>query len=73
VAVHGRGDNQGSVGGKGTGPHPTDGGKSGTKRSLLTEGHGIPIGLAVAGANGHAMKLTGPTREAIVVERPEPT
>jgi len=40
---------------------------------LLTEGHGIPIGLAVEGANRHDMKLTGLTLEAIVVERPEPT
>lgn len=39
----------------------------------MTEGHGIPIGLAVEGANRHDMKLMGPTLEAIVVERPEPT
>ena len=61
------------LGEKGTGPNPTERGKSGTKRSLLTEGHGVPIGLAVEGANRHDMKLTGPTLEAMVVERPEPT
>lgn len=43
------------------------------KRSLLTEGHGIPIGLAVAGANRHDMKLVNETLTSIVVERPEPT
>jgi transposase len=33
----------------------------------------VPIGLAVAGANRHDMKLTRETIENIVVERPEPT
>jgi putative transposase len=40
---------------------------------VLTEGHGIPIGLAVAGANRHDMKLVQATIENIVVKRPEPT
>lgn len=40
---------------------------------MLTEGHGIPIALAVEGANRHDMKLVEPTLEAMVVERPEPT
>ena len=39
------------LGGEATGPNPTDRGKSGTKRHLLTEGHGLPIGLVVTGAN----------------------
>jgi putative transposase len=38
------------LGGPGTGPNPTDRGKSGTKRHLLTEGNGLPIGLTVTGA-----------------------
>lgn len=42
------------------------------KRSLLTEGHGIPIGLAIAGANRHDMKLVRDTLEGLVIERPEP-
>ena len=33
----------------------------------------MPIGLAVAGANRHDMKLVRTTIESIVVERPEPT
>ncbi len=61
------------LGGKGTGPNPTGRGKQGTKRSLVTEGQGIPIGVAVAGANGHDMKLVEATLEPIIVERPEPT
>ena len=43
--------------GEKTGPNPTDRGKSGVKRSLLTEAQGIPVGLAVDGANRHDMKL----------------
>lgn len=43
------------------------------KRSLLTEGHGVPVGLAVDGANRHDMKLVRATVENIVVARPEPT
>jgi putative transposase len=61
------------LGGEETGPNPTDRGKSGVKRSLLNEGHGVPMGLAVAGANRTAMKLARPTLERVVVERPEPT
>jgi len=40
---------------------------------LLTEGHGVPIGLAVAGANRHDMKLVRATIDSLVVERPAPT
>ncbi len=61
------------MGGKKTGPNPTDRGKEGVKRSLLTEGHGVPIGLAVEGANRHDMKLVRATIESIVVERPAAT
>jgi transposase len=61
------------LGGEKSGPNPTDRGKSGVKRSLLSEGSGVPIGLAVAGANRHDMKLVRATLESIVVERPEPS
>lgn len=60
------------LGGKGTGPNPTDRGKSGTKRSLLTDGRGVPPGLAVDGANRHDMKMLEPTLNATVVGRPQP-
>jgi putative transposase len=39
----------------------------------LTEGHGVPIGLAIDGANRHDMKLARCTLDSLVVERPEPT
>lgn len=61
------------LGGEATGANPTDRGKKGTKRSLLTEGNGVPIGLAVEGANRHDMKLTDPTLQSQIVQRPEPT
>jgi putative transposase len=41
------------------------------KRSLLTEGHGVPIGLSIEGANRHDMKLVRSTLESIVIERPQ--
>jgi transposase len=58
--------------GKKTGPNPTDRAKSGTKRSILTDGRGIPLGVAVAGANVNDYKLTQETLESIPVERPNP-
>lgn len=61
------------LGGEKTGPNPTDRAKKGTKRSLLTEAHGVPIGLDVDGANRHDMKLVRSTIESIVVDRPVPT
>ena len=61
------------LGGEKTGPNPTDRAKSGVKRSLLTDGHGVPLGLEVEGANRPDMKLVRSTLESIVVERPEPT
>lgn len=59
--------------GKTTGHNPTDRGKQGVKRSLLTEGHGVPVGLTVDGANRHDMKLVRATLESLVVTRPEPS
>jgi putative transposase len=61
------------LGGERTGRNPTDRGKLGTKRSLLTEANGVPVGLAVEGANRHDKKLVEATLESIAVERPEPT
>jgi putative transposase len=59
--------------GKKVGKNPTDRGKIGTKRSLLTDGGGVPVGLAVEGANRNDFKLVRETIESIPVERPEPT
>ncbi len=45
------------LGGEKTGPNPTDRGKSGVKRSVLTQGHGIPISMVIDGANRHDMRI----------------
>jgi putative transposase len=59
-------------GGKKTGPNPTDRGKPGTKKSLLVEGDGGPLGVVIAGANVVEQKLLEATIAAVVVERPDP-
>jgi putative transposase len=59
--------------GKKIGPNPTDRAKGGTKRSVIVAANGLPLGLAIDGANRHDVKLTKPTLDAIVVRRPKPT
>jgi len=59
--------------GKKTGKNPTDRGKLGVKRSTLVDGRGVPLAVAVAGANVPDGKLVAETLEAIPTERPEPT
>src|SRR2546430_15642834 len=51
-------------GGERAGPSPVDRRKGGLKRSVATEGDGIPLGIASAGANRHDSPLLGPTLEA---------
>jgi putative transposase len=72
VAGGGRGLGQGPFWGDCVGPNPTDRGKDGTKRSLIVEEQGGPLGVVVAGANVNDHKLLEATIEAIVVERPDP-
>jgi len=59
-------------GGKKTGPNPTDRAKGGTKRSVLVDGAGCPIGIAIDGANVHDKWLLAPTLESIPIDRPIP-
>jgi putative transposase len=59
-------------GGKKTGKNPTDRGKKGTKKSLLVEGDGGPLGAVIGGANVNDHLLLEATIEAVVVERPDP-
>jgi putative transposase len=54
------------------GPNPTDRAKQGTKKSVIVERTGGPLGIAIAGANVHDTKLLEQTIQAIVVERPDP-
>src|SRR3712207_6478550 len=56
--------------GKGaTGKNRTDRAKSGTKRSMLTDGASIPLSVAIEGANRHAAKLLVATLEGLVMVR----
>jgi putative transposase len=56
--------------GEATGKNPTDRAKMGTKRSMLTDGAGIPLAVAVEGANRHDSKLLVATLEGLVIARP---
>ena len=55
---------------EGIGHNPTDRGKYGTKRSTLSEGHGLPLAIAVAGANVHDTNLVAETLDGIIIARP---
>jgi putative transposase len=55
------------------GKNPTDRGKNGTKKSLLVDGDGGPLGVVIAAANVNDHLLLRETIEALVLERPEPT
>jgi transposase len=52
-------------GGQAAGKSPVDRGKQGTKRSLLTDAAGIPIGCVIAPANRHDSPLLRPTLEKL--------
>jgi putative transposase len=56
--------------GEATGNNPTDRAKMGTKRSMLTDGAGIPLGVVVDWANSHDSKLLVATLDGLVVARP---
>lgn len=50
-----------------TGRNPTDRGKRGTKRHVLTEQHGIPLSVVITAANTHDMKSAAKTLDNIVI------
>ena len=52
-------------GGEAAGRSPVDRGKQGTKRSLLVDGNGIPLGCVAAGANRNDSLLLAPTLEKL--------
>ena len=53
-----------------TGPNPTDRGKMGTKRHVLTDQRGIPVSVVITSANTHDMKAATETLDSVIVERP---
>ena len=70
VAGGRRVDGQGAPRGGHVGPNPTDRGKAGTKRSILVDGDGGPLGVVAAGASVNDFKLLHLTIESMVVKRP---
>ena len=52
-------------GGSATGPNPVDRGKTGSKLHILTEANGLPLAVAVSGANTHDMNALRPLVHAI--------
>lgn len=61
------------LGGEETGPNPTDRGKLGTRRHLLTDQCGTPLAAAIRGANRYDMKAAEPTLDNVVITRPTPS
>lgn len=59
------------LGGEATGPSPVDRGKSGTKRSLLTDRRGAPLSVVVTAANTHDKSVALETLDKIICQRPE--
>lgn len=55
-----------------TGPNPTDRGKRGTKRHLLTDKNGMPLSVVITAANTHDMKAAITTIDRIVIKRLSP-
>jgi putative transposase len=53
-----------------TGPNPTDRGKLGTKRHVLTDGRGVPVAVTLTGANIHDKWLAGETLDAVPLRAP---
>jgi transposase len=48
-----------------TGPNPTDRGKAGSKRHLLTDANGLPLAIEHTAANVHDSRLCLPLVEAV--------
>src|SRR5438093_2870006 len=59
-------------GGEKAGRSPVDRGKQGLKRSTVTEGRGVPLHLAAAGANRHDAPLLRPTLAGLTKLGPLP-
>lgn len=61
------------LGGPETGKNPTDRAKSGTKRHVVCDQRGAPLGLAITGANRHDKKLALRVVDAMRIARPAPS
>lgn len=54
-----------------TGSNPTDRGKAGAKRTLLTDGKAIPLAVVLCGANRHDSQMLAEVLDAVVVSLPD--
>ena len=73
MAGDGRRDDQGAARRRPYRPESHRPSEKGAKRSLLTEGKGVPLGICDEGANRNDFKLTRETLESIPIKRPKPT
>ena len=55
----------GQRGGEATGPNPTDRGKAGTKRHIVTDARGTPLGLTLSAANRHDSRMLAAALDAV--------
>jgi putative transposase len=53
-----------------TGSNPTDRGKTGCKRHVLTDAKGIPLAVVLSGANRHDSKKLEVLLKAVMTQRP---
>jgi hypothetical protein len=56
---------RGEKGGAATGPNPTDRGNPGTKRHVVVDRAGTPLGLSLSGAHRHDSLMLAPTLDAV--------
>jgi transposase len=61
------------LGGDATGPDPTNRGKLGTKRHVLSDRRGAPLAVVISAANRTDMKQAEATLDSLVIPRPTPT
>jgi len=61
------------LGGQKTGKNPTDRGKLGSKRHILTDARGAPLAVVVSGANAHDLTCALAVLDAVAVKRPQRT
>ncbi|RYF12446.1 MAG: IS4/IS5 family transposase [Deltaproteobacteria bacterium] len=55
-------------GGDGTGRNPTDRGKSGVKRHVLSDGRGVPVAVTVSAANVNDNRVAEQTLDSVLVK-----
>jgi putative transposase len=58
------------VQGEKVGKNPTDRAKNGTKRHIHVDGRGIPIGVALSGANAHDITMYQECLDSSIIKRP---